>query len=269
MLETIEIRWFQAFFIRVHICTLKIYPKSILPGANRHPKYAVSYRTAFTLLVKTRIFKGGYPNEGDLVDIEQRDDGVTAAETVAEARVYAGFTAQSFAQETIAPDDSTVVEIRYSRNSYPINWVVDGETTTEQVKYGAEIVTPQPPAKQGYIFERWLGFDEGMTMGTDGQTFTARWKPAPDTGYTVKHILQDLDESYPAEGDLVKNEVKTGATGSQTAAAPKNYEGFTPGPVTQAEILPDGTTVVEILYGRNSISKMLWAISTPKSAGMK
>lgn len=208
--------------------------------------------TGYTVRHIREDLKGGYPNEGDLVDIEQRDDGVTAAETVAEARVYAGFTAQSFAQETIAPDGSTVVEIRYSRNSYPINWVVDGETTTEQVKYGAEIVTPQPPAKQGYIFERWIGFAEGMTMGTDGQTFTARWKPAPDTRYTVKHILQDLDESYPVGGDLVKNEVKTGATGSQTAAAPKDCEGFTPETITQAEILPDGSTVVEIRYSRNS-----------------
>ena len=67
-----------------------------------------------------------YPEDGELVEYVNMT-GTTEDVTAAEAKTYEGFTAQNFEQAQIAPDGSTVVKIRYSRNSYPVNWVVDGD----------------------------------------------------------------------------------------------------------------------------------------------
>jgi len=193
-----------------------------------------------------------YPADGALVEYVDMT-GTTEEYTAAEAKNYEGFTVQSFSQTKIAPDGSTVVEIRYSRNSYPVSWVVDGVIDTVQVKYGATITKPaEDPKKQGYVLDRWDGFAEQTTMGTAAKTYTAIWKPATDTPYTVKHIRADLGGSFPTEGALVVSEQRFGTTGAQTAAAAKNYEGFTARSVAQQEIRPDGSTEVTIYYDRNT-----------------
>ena len=42
--------------------------------------------------------------------------------TNAAAKSYEGFTAQAVEQKTIAADSSTVVEIKYDRNSYEVTY---------------------------------------------------------------------------------------------------------------------------------------------------
>lgn len=192
-----------------------------------------------------------YPSEGELVEYVYMT-GTTDEYTAAQAKNYEGFTARSYSQARVAADGSTVVEIRYSRNSYPVNWVVDGTVNTVQVKYGAVIAKPLDPVKQGYVLDRWDGFAEQSAMDTTERTYTAVWKPATDTPYTVKHIRADLKGSYPADGELVEAEKRYGTTGTQTAAVAKAYEGFTAGNIAQAEIKPDGSTEVTIFYDRNT-----------------
>ena len=199
-----------------------------------------------------------YPDSGTLVEYDDMT-GTTGQETSAEAKSYEGFTVQDFAQTQIKPDGSSVVEIRYSRNSYPVNWVVDDVIDTVQVKYGSIILSPvEEPTKQGYVFDRWTGFAEQTIMGTSEKTYAAVWKPATDTPYTVKHIRANLDGSYSTEGGLVVTERRFATTGAPTAASPKIYEGFTTQKVIQDEILPDGSTEVFIYYNRNNYN-ITWA----------
>jgi uncharacterized repeat protein (TIGR02543 family) len=74
--------------------------------------------------------------------------------------------------------------------------------------------------------------------------------------YTVRHVRQSVSGSYSeAEGAVVFEEIKTDMIGDLTEAAPRSYgiyKGFTPGSFTQKTIEADGTTVVTILYSRNS-----------------
>lgn len=196
-----------------------------------------------------------YPTAGALVETETKTDGTTGAQTKAEAKTYEGFTPDSVIKQTeILPDGSAVVEIKYSRNSYTVNWKTDNDVyKTEQVKYGGIITPPnENPTKQGYIFTSWQGLSEGATMGIVEQNFTAAWAEAADTPYTVRHIRQALDGSYPTEGALVETENKQGTTNTQTAAVAKSYEGFTAGAVAQTNILADGTAEAVIKYSRNS-----------------
>ncbi len=87
--------------------------------------------------------------------------------TAAEAKDYDGFTAQTFEQETIAEDGSTVIKIYYTRNVYDIIFDLDGGTiegeTNQSVKFKQD-VTPNKntPTKTGYTF---VGYDMVVFLG--------------------------------------------------------------------------------------------------------
>ena len=208
--------------------------------------------TAYTVKHVREDLSGSFPASGDLVESEIKY-GTTEAQTEAEVKNYVGFTPNTVSQTEILPDGSAVVEIKYNRNSYSVNWIAEGEThQTNQVKYGALITAPTTsPTKQGYVFAVWSGFSEGATMGIVEQAFTATWDPATDTIYRVKHIREDLEGLFTIE----EIENKTGTTKTQTAASSKVYEGFTAdSSYNQVEIEPDGSSVVTIFYDRNSYS---------------
>ena len=113
-------------------------------------------------------------------------------------------------------------------------------------------------------------------------TLTASWTANSDTVYTVKHIKENLDGSYPA--DAAETEPLAGMTGANAAVTLKSYEGFGAGTYTNTVIAADGSTVVEVYYPRNSytvtwldfdgltqlgtdIFKFEQIISVPDSAG--
>jgi uncharacterized repeat protein (TIGR02543 family) len=195
---------------------------------------------------------GSYPVSGDLVETETKI-GTTEAQTEAHPKYYEGFTANVVNQVEILPDGTTELEIRYSRNSYTVNWIAEGNAhKTEQVKYGKPITEPTSnPTKQGYVFASWSGLGVDATMGITEKNFTATWDPATDTIYTVKHIREDLSGNYTIE----ELEEKEGTTGTPTSASPKTYEGFTANTnYALVDIEPDGSSVATILYKRNSYS---------------
>ena len=120
---------------------------------------------------------------------------------------------------------------------------------------GAAISPPASPIKKGYVFggwyeDRWLSkpYVFPGIMPDVNTTVYARWIPATDTRYTVRHYQQNLnDDGYT----LVDTQVSQGTTDSYTTAAAKEYYGFTLKPLQQQVIQPDGSTVVNVYYDRN------------------
>ena len=185
--------------------------------------------------------------------------GTTGAQTEAVAKSYPGFTVQSFNQQTIAADGTTVVEIHYNRNTYKVTYdygtAPDGASdlpTEATYKYGATVPVADKATAPGYNFDGWKKDGTVTTsfeMPADNVTLTGTWTAKSDTAYQVKHYLQNLtDDGYT----LAETETKAGTTGAQTEAVAKSYPGFTVQSFNQQTIAADGTTVVEIHYNRNT-----------------
>lgn len=196
--------------------------------------------------------------------------GTTGAPTAAEAKSYPGFTKVNFDQGTIAADGSTVITINYTRNTYALSWVTDGDVltgayTSGLVLYGAAITAPNTPTKTGYTFAGWTPATSA-TMPAEATTYTATWNPAT-VHYTVKHWQQNLanDDYTEVVGD---REDKTGTTGTNTVAAAKSYTGFNSKPFSQTSIAADGSTVINIYYDRLTYTINFYKDS-PADAGNK
>ncbi len=207
--------------------------------------------TAYTVEHYKQNLDGTYPTTA--TETENKT-GTTDTQTQAEAKNYAGFTAQDFAQANIAGDGSTVVKIYYARNSYEltVNYVnaKDGTTMASSVSGDyqfEEEYKVTSPVIDGYTADK---LEVSGNMPSSDLTLEVKYTANDDTAYTVEHYKQNLDGTYPTTATETEN--KTGTTDTQTQAVAKNYAGFTAQDFAQANIAGDGSTVVKIYYARNS-----------------
>ena len=92
--------------------------------------------------------------------------GTTGAQTSAAAKSYTGFTAQNIAQQTIAGDGSTIVNVYYKRNVYEVKFY---EYKSSFFVGGSweEIANLRITAKyQAFIGDKWPTYDGSSTWGT-------------------------------------------------------------------------------------------------------
>ncbi|NLC97225.1 MAG: InlB B-repeat-containing protein, partial [Erysipelotrichaceae bacterium] len=179
--------------------------------------------------------------------------GTTLGTTVAVAKTYPGFTAQTVTQGTIAADGTTVIRIDYKRNSYTLTYEItgtyfaDATHATEEYEFEAPVVAIETPSQTGYTFVGWTGVP--ATMPASDATATGSYTTNTNTVYKVEHYQQNVAlNGY----ELISTENLTGTSLGTTAASAKTYDGFTPQTFTQGTIAADGSTVVEIYYNRNS-----------------
>ena len=98
---------------------------------------------------------GSYPIEPNET---QSLTGTTDTETNAAANTYTGFEANAFDQANINGDDTTIIDIYYSRLSYQIIYHLDGGdngNNPSSFKYGVDVLALEPATKTGYEFEGW------------------------------------------------------------------------------------------------------------------
>ena len=152
--------------------------------------------------------------------------GTTGATTAASAKSYEGFTAQTITQQTIAGDESTIVNVYYNRNVYDIyfyvytcgndNWWHSHNSScygvnsdlTITAKYGASIGDQWPTYNGSSI---WSTTKSGGpyqtnidTMPLGGANFYA-YAPSGQTNvvpYYVEAIHQDGSEGTRASDGL-------------------------------------------------------------------
>jgi hypothetical protein len=103
-----------------------------------------------------------------------------------------------------------VIKLYYARSSYLLTFVLNnGEDPVKQVlPYLSAVTAPAELKKDGYVFSGWDRPLAASILNED-LTYTAQWVARTDTAYTVKHVRQNLDDTYPATGSLVEQETLT------------------------------------------------------------
>ncbi len=213
--------------------------------------------TAYTVKHIREDLKGRYTIE----EIETRT-GTTDTETEASANDYTGFTAGVVVQNGIAGDGSTVVEIRYDRNTYVLNWnllkgSMRGFYTQGVVKYGAPIIPPVVE-EEGYTFSEWYA-EPGLETGID----IPETMPAEDLvvfgtiiansgiAYQIRHLLQNADDDGYT---LADTEMLVGYTDEAVIATEEVYDYFIYDAGRSQEsgtIDADGSLVLNLYYNRD------------------
>ena len=115
---------------------------------------------------------------------EASQAGIKGAPTTAVAETYQGFTALTFSQVPIADDNSTVVEIKYNRNSIALKLNLDGGTITPPLEGGTflkgrfdALVSIAEPKKTGYKFDKWEPeLPKKFPSQSPSTVYTAKWK---------------------------------------------------------------------------------------------
>ena len=152
---------------------------------------------------------------------EEKKTWTTNAQTDAQAKTIAGFTAQPITQWTIKADWSTVVEVRYDRTVYNVSYLSDNETKyTTGVKYGHTIprIIPISLTKPWYQFQEWTWVIE---MPSNDVVLNAVWSPDTQT-LTVNHYVMWVDWTYSNTPKDVDS-TQTWKTDTQIAALIKDY----------------------------------------------
>ena len=148
-------------------------------------KWTAGSNTKYTIEIYMMDTEGKYSMQTSTISF-----GVTGtlAEIVPNDEALVGFThdaALSELSKLIEADGSTVLKIYYARDLYTVTWDVDGVETEDKVYYGAAIVAPADPVKDGYTFAGWDP-EVPATMPANDVEYTATWAEA---SYTVTYVV--------------------------------------------------------------------------------
>ncbi len=203
--------------------------------------------------------------------------GKMLSTTTEVGNTYEGFTPQTDQIEQIVLDQTGLsLNIYYNRNIYTVAWV-NGATpvSSDTYKYGAKFVGDKPADPTPVAGKHFLGwntdanastaliFNNDETVKSD-VTYYAIFADNDSKSYVVKHYQENLDGTYPTEPNAV--DMGSGSFGAQTVAIARNFEGFTAQDFNQKTIAEDGSTVVEILYNRNTHT-LTWGANKGTLAG--
>ena len=135
-----------------------------------------------------------------------------------------GYTFSGFGDvdETVPAHDVTY-NGSYIANKYKVTFVADGKVVSEtEMQYGAPIVAPEAPAKEGHSFVGWGNIDKTV--------------PAHDVTYTAEYKVNSYKLIYEVDGVTYHSEEIAFGTAITPLAAPqkegKTFSGWSEIPAT-------------------------------------
>ena len=131
--------------------------------------------------------------------------------------------------------------------TYNATFYVDGvKYRVVPTKVGEQIIAPENPTKEGFVFTGWD--KEVGAMGTENISFNAQFS-AGEVSYKVETYVMGLDGQYGAA------ETKTvpATTDAAVSVDPEAREGFTVAAdsVLSGTVAADGSLVLKVYYSRN------------------
>jgi len=192
-----------------------------------------------------------YTQDGD-PEIRNGNTGDAVGETL--EKHYSGFYSLKYdATVKIAGDESTVVEVKYDRYYYLINFNLDGGYGVEPVyaRYGAPI-NVGTPEKPGYTFTGWSEeIPKTMPVIENPLSFTANWEKCT-AGFTVVFWYENANDVTPA--DVAPGTQKSSGDYQNQSFEGRDDKHFTYN-ADKAETVTvngDGSTVLNVYYTRNT-----------------
>lgn len=131
--------------------------------------------------------------------------------------------------------------------TYNATFYVDGaEYRVVPTKVGEQIIAPENPTKEGFVFTGWD--KEVGAMGTEDVSFNAQFS-AGEVSYKVETYVMDVNGAYGA-ADV---KVVPATTGAAVSVDPEAREGFTVAAdsVLSGTVAADGSLVLKVYYSRN------------------
>lgn len=131
--------------------------------------------------------------------------------------------------------------------TYNATFYVDGEEyRVVPTKVGEQIIAPENPAKEGFVFTGWD--KEVGVMGTEDVSFNAQFS-AGEVSYKVETYVMDVNGAYGA-ADV---KVVPATTGAAVSVDPEAREGFTVAAdsVLSGTVAADSSLVLKVYYSRN------------------
>lgn len=131
--------------------------------------------------------------------------------------------------------------------TYNATFYVDGtEYRVVPTKVGEQIIAPENPTKEGFVFTGWD--KEVGVMGTEDVSFNAQFS-AGEVSYKVETYVMDVNGAYGA-ADV---KVVPATTGAAVSVDPEAREGFTVAAdsVLSGTVAADSSLVLKVYYSRN------------------
>ena len=177
--------------------------------------------------------------------------------TVPDTPVKTGYTFVKWDNVVPAkmPANDVTITAVFSANNYDAVFNANGgawaDGSTEKTvvtAFDSEIISPENPAKQGYIFSRWTP-EVGKMDDVNGKTFTAEWISSTETVYTVETYTMNTSGEYEKTVNTY-----AGRTDSTVNAEYTVKDGFTfneEKSVISGVVAADNSLVLKVYYDRN------------------
>lgn len=223
--------------------------------------YTVTYQAAEVDFTVKHYQQNVSNDEYTLADTETKKGFTESAVGAGLAKTdYKGFTALLYDTTTkIAADGSTVVEIKYDRYYYLMNFDLDGGYGVEPIyaRFGAPINVGKP-TKPGYTFDGW---DKTIpaTMPDENTSYTASWKIG-ESGFTVVFWYENAnDNGYSVAGTYKPANVNPGTEKKSGDYKNQSFTGrddkhftYNAAKAETVTVKGDGSTVLNVYYTRNT-----------------
>ena len=222
-----------------------------------------------------------YTQDGD-PEIRNGNTGDAVGETLART-TYTGFYSLKYdGTVKIAGDESTVVEVKYDRYYYLINFDLDGGYGVEPIyaRYGAPINVGEP-TKAGYTFTGWSGGKIPATMpAQSGQSFKANWREGT-AGFTVVFWYENANPEtdgktygYSYAGSYEPADVAPGTQKSSGDYKDQSFEGrddehftYNADKAQTVTVNGDGSTVLNVYFTRNTYTLTFLGVGNVRMCG--
>lgn len=229
-------------------------------NASAETTYRVIYQPALVDFTVKHYQQNVSDDSYTLVDTETKQGYTKSAVGNGLAKTYDGFYSLLYDTTTeVAADGSTVVEIRYDRYYYLMNFDLGGGYGVEPIyaRYGAAI-SVGTPTRPGYTFTGW---DKVIpsTMPAENTKFTAKWETGT-SGFTVVFWYENADDDgYSVAGTYTPADVAPGTEKKSGDYKDYSFDGrdnahftYNDKKAETVTVSGDGSTVLNVYFTRNT-----------------